>query len=356
MAREYARIRVSIADDEDLEDLSPAAQWLYFRVFLPDPTLSSCGVGDWRPKRLLTKARDIDLDYVLGAAAELEERRYALFDTDTDEYLVRTYIRNDELLRNPKMSANVVKSYRAISSKPLRAGVVSEIKRAKADHPEYSAWTAPYVAGDLAALLLRPDLDAVGYTNRITNGISDLKAARNTNRITNRNSDRITNGIGNRNTNNSSDSSAVDTQSEYQSDYQPHSLQPATYTPKPSALNLQPEGLRSPVGHQASGSATSPRCFKHRNELNPPACGQCAEARKRHEVDEADRIVADRRDKANRRLAIDSCEWCDHNAIRIEPVELAEHDLPAIRCTHEPMTVDQWRALIPAEAEESVDA
>jgi hypothetical protein len=352
MAREYARIRVRIADDEDLESLSPAAQWLYFRVFLPDPTLSSCGVGDWRPKRLLTKARDIDLDYVLGAAGELEERRYALFDTDTDEYLVRTYIRNDELLRNPKMAANVVKSYRAIASKTLRAGVVSELKRAKAEHPDYSSWTAPYTAADLGAILGRPDLDAVGYTRRITNRIGNEKAARNTNRIGNRISDHISNGIGNRNGNNEAIGLDADYQSEYQSDYQPHSLQPATYSPKPSALNLQPGGLRSPVAHQANGKTTSPpRCFKHRDDPNPPACGQCAEARKRHEFVEAEHVVAERREKANRRIAIDSCEWCDDNGIRHEPAEVRDFDLPAIRCTHEPMAVDEWRALAPIEVE-----
>jgi hypothetical protein len=56
MAREYARIRTSIADDPDLEDLSLEAQWLYFRVILPDPTLSSVGVMDWRPRKLIRKA------------------------------------------------------------------------------------------------------------------------------------------------------------------------------------------------------------------------------------------------------------------------------------------------------------
>ncbi len=38
MAREYARIRMSVNEDEDIENLSADAQWLYFRVLIPEPT------------------------------------------------------------------------------------------------------------------------------------------------------------------------------------------------------------------------------------------------------------------------------------------------------------------------------
>ncbi|NKW33718.1 hypothetical protein GS942_16790 [Rhodococcus hoagii] len=143
MAREFARIWIGIADDEDLEDLSMAAQWLYFRVLVPDPTLNHCGVADWRPARLISKARDLTVEQILSAAGELERKRYALFDLDTEEVLVRSYIRGEKLLRNPKMAAAVVKSYRAVASKTLRAGVVSELQREHADNPQYSSWTYP---------------------------------------------------------------------------------------------------------------------------------------------------------------------------------------------------------------------
>jgi hypothetical protein len=104
-------------------------------------------------------------------------------------------------------------------------------------------------------------------------------------------------------------------------------------------------------GHVRNAAGDPPRCFKHRDDPNPPACGQCAEARKRHEENEAERIAAERAAKGRRRLAIDSCEWCDDNGIRHEPGEVRDLDLPAIRCTHEPMALDEWHKLAPIEVE-----
>lgn len=177
MPREYARIRLSIAEDDEFEQLSPAAQWLYLRVLLPEPSLNYAGVCDWRPNRLLRKARGIDLAYILAAASDLEERRYVLFDVPTEQALIRTYIRGDELLRNPKMALAVVNGYQETASDPLRAVIVSEIQRDQQDHPEYSTWTHSISKDAIARLVTKPNADSVPYTNQITIPI--------TNRITN---------------------------------------------------------------------------------------------------------------------------------------------------------------------------
>lgn len=173
MAREYARIRLSIAEDDEFENLTPGAQWLYLRVLLPDPSLNYAGVCDWRPNRLLRKARGIDLPYILAAAAELEEHRYVLFDGPTEQALIRTYIRGDELLRNPKMALAVVSGYQETASDPLRAFIVSELQRDKEDHPEYSSWTHEISKDAIARLLTKPNADAVQYTNQIVVPISN---------------------------------------------------------------------------------------------------------------------------------------------------------------------------------------
>lgn len=177
MAREYARIRLSIAEDEDFEDLTPAAQWLYLRVLLPDPSLNYAGVCDWRPNRLLGKAKGIDMGYLLSAAAELEQKRYVLFDNATEEALIRTYIRGDELMRNPKMALAVVGGYQATASKPLRACIVTEVLKDREEHPEYSSWEHEISRAEVSRLLTRKGSDSVPYTNQIEVPI--------TNRITN---------------------------------------------------------------------------------------------------------------------------------------------------------------------------
>jgi hypothetical protein len=272
MPREFARIRISIADDEEFEDLTPAAQWLYLRVLIPDPTLNYAGVADWRPKRLLRKAKGMTLDMLTVAAAELEERTYCLFDLDTEEVLVRSFIRSDEILRNPKMAAAMVKAYRQVSSKTLQAGIVTEVQKAKEEHPEYSSWTFSDTRDDLSGLLIRQGLESVGYTNVIAVPITN-----------------------------------PDPGTDYQSDSVPippnlnHTLQPATFNKG---------GLVSGERHQTSEPPS--KCPLHINSTGwVPNCGGCADASRTHKAWEEDELARKRRANDAAAKALRDCTHCD---------------------------------------------
>lgn len=58
----------------------------------------------------------------------------------------------------------------------------------------------------------------------------------------------------------------------------------------------------------------SPRCPRHQNDLDPPNCGRCADARRAAERWDAD---APRRE-AERRAAIRACPYCDGDGWRYE--------------------------------------
>ena len=176
MAREHARIWLDINTDDEFETLPFDAQGLYTRVILTLDDLSYCGVADWRPKRLTTKAPDLSYRRIIAAAAALESGRYCLFDLDTEQVLVRSYIRRDELLRNPKMAAAVVKAFPGIASKTLRAAVVDEIRRINDEHPEYSSWAHKEVGPALAKIMAKEGSGSVPYTNQITNLITNGQA------------------------------------------------------------------------------------------------------------------------------------------------------------------------------------
>jgi hypothetical protein len=171
VAREYARIRVSSFDDPDVEALSIEAQWLYYKVLLPHPALSSCGVMDWRPKHLVRKATNASRVKILAAAAELERARFLMFDLETEQVLLRSYVRSDELLKNPKMAGAVVKAYQSVASRELQAALVTEFKRVREENPDYSSWSHKDTAADLSRILTRPDLQTVGYTNAFSDQI-----------------------------------------------------------------------------------------------------------------------------------------------------------------------------------------
>lgn len=128
MARQYARIHLRIWADSRFIGLSAEAQSLYFKL-LTHPTMNLCGVADWRPKRLAALSKGQTVQRVLDAAKELEKGLYIVVDDDTEEVLVRSFIRNDGTLRNSKVAVAVGKDYMAVTSTKLRACIVYELHR-----------------------------------------------------------------------------------------------------------------------------------------------------------------------------------------------------------------------------------
>ena len=141
MARQYGQIKVSIWVDDDFLDLSPMAQWL-FLYLSTHADLSYCGVMDWRPKRIVPKAKGLTFDVLESAAQELIENVYIVADEDTEEVLVRSFMRSDGLLKQRNMGAAVAKAYASVSSRTIRGVVVHELHRLKNENPEWTSWGA----------------------------------------------------------------------------------------------------------------------------------------------------------------------------------------------------------------------
>lgn len=139
MSRIYAQIQLSIWDDEDFLDLSMPAQWLYFYLST-NADLSYAGVTDWRIKKIRPKAAALTLDVLEAAAAELIDAVYIVVDDDTEEVLVRSFMRADGLLKQKNMGAAVAKAYSSIASRHLRAVVVHELLRLQTENPSWGSW------------------------------------------------------------------------------------------------------------------------------------------------------------------------------------------------------------------------
>lgn len=317
MAREHARIWLDINSDDDFEQLPFDAQGLYCRVIITLPDMSYCGVATWRPRKLVTKAPDLTYPRIMAAASALEIGRYCLFDLDTEEVLARSFIRRDQLLRNPKYAAAVVRTYHGIASKALRAAVVTEVRRVRDEHPEYSSWTAKDrtsdVGADLARLMTKPGLEQLPYTDQIPVGITNGQTVRITNtdsvQIGNPDSVEITNPIGN------ADSVRI-----------PLTL---THTPTPSPLG----GYLGREPHQSEPppKSTPPTQLCSRRPHSPDkACREC------RDISEANKQTAERRkaEDAERRkqfwAEVENCPDCgpkgqvqdDHGPV----AKCAEHD------------------------------
>lgn len=140
MAREHARVKLSIWDDDEFRQLSPAAQHLYF-LLLTSPKLDYCGVTDWRPARIAQFAGGWTAWAVEVAAQELSEQRYIVIDTDSEEVLLRSFVRNDELLEQPNLAVAMKKAHTSIASSALRGIVIHELIRLHQDRPELKGWS-----------------------------------------------------------------------------------------------------------------------------------------------------------------------------------------------------------------------
>lgn len=137
--RTYAQILVTIWTNDEWTDLTAAAQHLYLTL-ISHSTLTYAGVGDWRPNRLAALAADLTQNDVIAAGVELVEHRFIVIDNDTEEYLVRSFVKNDGVMKQPNLATAMARDYAGIASKTIRGVIVHELKRLKEAQPELKGW------------------------------------------------------------------------------------------------------------------------------------------------------------------------------------------------------------------------
>lgn len=130
MARTEARISCSIWSDRDFTALPIDAQWLY-TLLLSQAAISHAGVLAM-PRRMwanLTSDDDAE-DRIHRARKILEDRAYIVIDDDSDELLVRTFIRNDKIVSGPPGTfRSAMRAAMAVVSPRLRAVLHAELLR-----------------------------------------------------------------------------------------------------------------------------------------------------------------------------------------------------------------------------------
>lgn len=144
MAREFAQIRLELWADPDVRKLSERAQRLYL-FLLTSPSLTYAGIADWRPAKLSGFASDSTADSIREAAAELAESLFVVIDEDTEEIMIRSFLRHDGLLKQPRVAVSMTTAYASTASVKLRGVIVHELSRLRSEHPEWAAWERPQV-------------------------------------------------------------------------------------------------------------------------------------------------------------------------------------------------------------------
>ena len=139
MARRYAQIQVSIWSDEDFKALTAAEQHMYF-VLLSQARINLCGVLDYMPSRLAMCVYEWTTDDVERLLKGLTDKRYIVVDYDSGELLLRSFIRNDGLLKSPNVTKGAAAEFGEIMSDKLRTVITKELKRAFEEDPTLAGW------------------------------------------------------------------------------------------------------------------------------------------------------------------------------------------------------------------------
>ena len=144
MARDHARVKCSVWVGKEWQGLPLDAQWLYLHL-LSQPRLTYCGSVDWRPSKIAKASAGLTPQDVERAALPLEqaERPFMVIDRDTEEAVIRTFIKHDGLLGNGNVTIAMVKAWDNLESETLKGVVTHELGRLHESHPGMRGFTDP---------------------------------------------------------------------------------------------------------------------------------------------------------------------------------------------------------------------
>jgi len=130
----FAQILCRIWDDDDWKALSPRAQWFYM-LLVSQASLNRAGVVALTTRRWSKLATGPNVaEQVSLAMAELEKARFVVTDQDTEELFVRSYMRNDGLVKRPNVLKRALREALEVHSPAIRQALTLELRRL--EHPD----------------------------------------------------------------------------------------------------------------------------------------------------------------------------------------------------------------------------
>lgn len=129
MSRNYANFSTDIwRPGNDFGDLNMAAQWAYF-MLSTQSDISAAGVLSLNIKRWIGRTKDGTREAIVRALQELQAAGKVVYDTDTEELLVRTFVKWDGGYNNRKRRPVIERAARDIESLGLRRVLAVEFAK-----------------------------------------------------------------------------------------------------------------------------------------------------------------------------------------------------------------------------------
>lgn len=134
MARDHGRIRHQMWGDPDFLALREAEQRL-FMMALSQSGLSYAGVVPFTLRRWQGLAADSTLPKLRRGISALEAARFVVVDQDSEELLIRSFVRHDGILDSPNICRAMVRDAGAVCSPLLRAVFICELTKLLNEDP-----------------------------------------------------------------------------------------------------------------------------------------------------------------------------------------------------------------------------
>jgi hypothetical protein len=131
-ARQFGKLLKANWGKDAWTHLSTDAQWLY-AYLVSQPTTDTAGVFQIRISKWSKGSPDMTKERVAAAAKMLVDRGWIAVDHDTEEGLLRNYMRDDwagKLIFKGALARALL-----VQSMPLRAVLLSEIRELKCERP-----------------------------------------------------------------------------------------------------------------------------------------------------------------------------------------------------------------------------
>lgn len=145
MSRNYAQIFTAIWRDPDFIALSRPRQQAYF-LLVTQPNISAAGVLPLTVRRWTKLSADTTTAELLADIAHLHRVGMVVVDEDTEELLVRSFVRHDNGYRNPRRQPSIRDAATDIESPRLRRVLARELVRL-----ECPGWLPEMTDVDLSA-------------------------------------------------------------------------------------------------------------------------------------------------------------------------------------------------------------
>lgn len=133
MARSFGQIYAGIWRDDDFQALASDAQLVYI-MLSTQADISSCGLLSMTLGRWAKYTTGMTKERLSDALSELEQARFIVVDDDTEEVLVRTFVKWDGGANNGKRRPAILAAAHAIASPMLKGIVGAELTKLDVQH------------------------------------------------------------------------------------------------------------------------------------------------------------------------------------------------------------------------------